>query len=92
MIIDRQIPESQQNQKDNFGLVIVRWESFRLLFNILLVITCLVHGVLANPANFGDFEFWKYLVIGAVLANLLFMTGPAPVSYTHLTLPTNREV
>ena len=81
MIIDRQIPESQQNQKDNFGLVIVRWESFRLLFNILLVITCLGHGVLANPANFGDFEFWKYLVIGAVLANLLFMTGPALDGY-----------
>ena len=26
------------------------------------------------------------------ISNLVFLNGPSTVSYTHLTLPTNREV
>ena len=30
--------------------------------------------------------------VAAMVVDLDMFTGPAPVSYTHLTLPTNREV
>ena len=36
---------------------------------------------------------WAITVLSAVVAGTLFSGAPqAPVSYTHLTLPTNREV
>jgi hypothetical protein len=73
--------DSQHSLKDDFGLVIARWETLRLFFNAALIATCIVYTACASPANFGDFEFWKYLVAGAVLSNVLFMTGPALDGY-----------
>lgn len=72
---------STRKLKDDFGLVILRWESFRILFNLMLIIACLGFTTLFDPANFKDHEFWCYLIAGALLANLLFMTGPAVDGY-----------
>ena len=35
---------------------------------------------------------WKFLLTGAATLTLLTACSQASVSYTHLTLPTNREV
>ena len=64
-----------------FGLVISRWESLRLVFNVVLVVLCLGYTVFLNPAHLTEFEFWKNLLLGALLANVLFMTGPALDGY-----------
>ena len=75
------IPESQKSQKDDFGLVILRWESLRVFFNLFLVLVCLVFTAAVVPANFSDPEFWIFLFLGAVLTNLLFLVGPALDGY-----------
>ena len=75
------IAESQKNQKDCFGLVICRWETLRVVFNVILVFVCIVFTAVVDPANFMDPEFWVFLLIGAVLTNVLFMLGPALDGY-----------
>lgn len=74
-------PDSQKKLKDNFGLVILRWESLRVAYNVVLVVTCLLFTLLADPENFRDPEFWMYLAIGAAVTNVLFLVGPAVDGY-----------
>ena len=54
-----------------------------------------------GPTYVADSFLYKYsppapggpvILDGAIVNNASFATSPAPVSYTHLTLPTNREV
>lgn len=75
---DMNVPSfNSQQQKDDFGGVIVRWETFRIIYNIFLVFVCLCFTALADPANFLDPEFWMFLALGALLTNLVFFLGPA---------------
>ena len=53
------------------------WEAFWALFSII--------GVLLMP------HIWAFIGIGGDYFSYLAQT-PAPVSYTHLTLPTKLEV
>ena len=56
------------------------------------------HKVLLLEAGPSDNRFWIKVPIGYgkvfydQRVNWKYTTAPEPVSYTHLTLPTNREV
>ena len=39
-----------------------------------------------------NFKFIQFEKIFILLLTIIFLAGTIPVSYTHLTLPTNREV
>ncbi len=77
----RSVPESHKDLRDNFGLVIIRWESLRIIYNCLLVALSLFFTLFADPDNFRDPEFWMFLALGAVVTNLLFLLGPAIDGY-----------
>ena len=70
-------------------------EVFVLWFNLGVSLLLLVAGALLVP-GLGLRDALLATVVGAVLGNLLLgvaaWIGAEAVSYTHLTLPTNREV
>ena len=45
-----------------------------------------------HPENSTLLGFWLYLMSDCLIFACLFATYAVSVSYTHLTLPTNREV
>ena len=48
-------------------------------------------GILGMELLIGEHQVWP-IILGTIAFGLLFFGHYGPVSYTHLTLPTNREV
>ena len=76
-MIETPTSEPRRRLKDDFGLVIMRWESFRVVFNLTMVLICLCYTAIVDPVNFRDPEFWMFMALGGLIANLIFMMGPA---------------
>ncbi len=62
--------------------VFVAWEKFRILYNGVLV--AVVITVTAIEGMKFDWELVRYLVIGAVAANVAFCSGPVAEGYAAL--------
>ena len=75
------VPTSGSDFRADFGLVIFRWESFRIAYNVILVFLCLAYTLMVQPANLSLFDYWFCLAFGALVANALFLTGPAVDGY-----------
>ena len=52
------------------------------------------HGIFKNVSDKLDSEYYRFILDGELLYGLFEISGNScrSVSYTHLTLPTNREV
>ena len=75
------------------------WQAWAVLSAIFAALTAIFAKIGVENINSDFATFIRTIVILVTLAFILLATGQfqapgsvAPVSYTHLTLPTNREV
>ena len=77
------------NKSDNpnrgveFRLVVVKWEKYRLIYNVALIATTIL-GMMAFTVNPFDAGLWVIVFVGAFIANLLFMLGPSIDGYLQV--------
>ena len=74
------------------AMLIYIWIRFEWQFSLGAIIA-LVHDVIITIGFFSIFDFEINLsIVAAVLTIVGYSMNDTAVSYTHLTLPTNREV
>ena len=80
----------------HFDLAIVGWAHWFLLGFMMMIIFGAMAQLVPVVVEVGHFSvdlyyvIWPLLLVGTLLMSIGFWF--TPVSYTHLTLPTNREV
>ena len=65
----------------DFVPIMRRWEYLRICYNAILVAIVLVVTVPIFPQHLTDPAYWAALILGGLLANLCFLTGPAIEAY-----------
>ena len=71
----------------DFTPIIRRWERLRIYYNTILVSFVLLVTFVAFPGKVSDVSYWASVTVGGVIANLLFLTGPAIEGYgTHFRI------
>src|SRR5690349_15320831 len=56
--------------------ILLRWEKFRIIYNILLIAVAVATTALAHPRNMTDPDFWLAAALAGLLANICFCLGP----------------
>ena len=60
--------------------ILIRWERLRILYNLILI-AIVVLPVGGGPMELPELADLPILAVGAVLANLCYLAGPAAESY-----------
>ena len=60
--------------------ILIRWERMRILYNLILI-AIVVLPVGGGPMELPELADLPILAVGAVLANLCYLAGPAAESY-----------
>ena len=76
----RKPPEPKQTPVD-FGSVIKTWEILRIAYNLIMGAITIALTLVMYPENLLDLVFWFSVVVGALIANLCFLMGPAIEGY-----------
>ena len=73
-------PIAQRGNVVNFGEIIRRWEWFRVLYNLALLVVTLLVAVIGGAFR-SPVLLFETAVLGAVFANILFFYGPVADGY-----------
>ena len=65
----------------DFGPIIRRWERLRLFYNAILGTGVVLISIIVFPGRSLDPRYWGPIIVAGLVANLLFMTGPAIEGY-----------
>lgn len=68
----------------DFGPIARRWERLRILYNAILAAGVLLCTLAAKFEARTDPVYWAAILIGAFIANLCYLTGPAIEAYGML--------
>ena len=71
------------NRTVEFGLLVRKWEKYRLIYNVALISTTVL-GMLAFVVDPLQADLWAVIFLGACIANLLFMLGPSIDGYLQV--------
>ncbi len=65
----------------DFGPILLRWERLRLYYNGILITAVLLLTSVVFPNLFLEVDFWGCVVVGGVISNLCFFSGPLIEGY-----------